>query len=288
MAGAAAAGGNRSTGVRGQHRPRPFRTWGLASVHARPRAAGHAARPGGCRADVADPAPGLHRPGPGHRGLRLRAWMRRTATRSPALSNTIGGARRAGGAEPDPHPPRRAAPGLQRLARSHGDRRHRQPVRPDPVGSEGAAADGAPDRTAAIAGAARRARRPELLLLAQAPGATLRQPHRLARQRLRRLRVRTGPALRDAGARAGAGDRRGRLRPDRGLRTEVVGARDLHRRAGTSRRAGQLGRSHPAGREGNRSAAAAALHAAAAFAAQATAAWSSSCATFSARCGARR
>jgi hypothetical protein len=47
-----------------------------------------------------------------------------------------------------------------RRARSHGDRRHRQPVRPDPGRPQGAAADGAPDRPAAAAGAARRAGRP--------------------------------------------------------------------------------------------------------------------------------
>ena len=214
--------------------------------------------------------------------------MRRTGLSMSGAFEHEARARHAGGAEPDPHPPRRAAPGLQRLARSHGDRRHRQPVRPDPVRPEGAAADGAADRPAAVAGAARRARRPELLCLAQAPGAALRQPHRLAGQRLRRLRVRTGPALRDAGARAGAGDRRGRLRPDRGLRAEVVGARGLHRRAGASRRAGQLRRGHAAGREGNRSAPAAALHAAAAIRCSSRCPWPSSCATSSARCGARR
>ena len=110
-----------------------------------------------------------------------------------SLSGTFGHdgmARRADGTEPDPHAPRRAARSHQRLARSHGDRRHRQPVRPDPVRPEGAAADGAADRAAAVAGAARGARRPELLLVAQASGAPFRQPHRVARQRLRGLRFR--------------------------------------------------------------------------------------------------
>ena len=105
----------------------------------------------------------------------------------PAHERSADGAP-AGRAQPDPRPPRRAAPGLARRARSHGDRRHRQPVRPDPVRPQGAAADGAPDRPPAAAGAARGARRPELLLVAQAPGAPLRQPHRLAGQRVRGLR----------------------------------------------------------------------------------------------------
>ncbi len=45
---------------------------------------------------------------------------------------------------------------------------------------QGAAADGAPDRAAAAAGAARRAGRLHVLLVAPPPGAPLRQPHRLA------------------------------------------------------------------------------------------------------------
>ena len=52
---------------------------------------------------------------------------------------------------------------------------------------------------------------------------------------LRRLRRRAGQALPRAGARAGAGDRRRRLRPDRDLRAQAVGARGLHRRAGAQR-----------------------------------------------------
>ena len=229
--------------------------------------AGHADRPCRRRPDVADPPPGLHRPGARRRGFGLRAGCRLRAIGTRRLRP----AQRAGRAEPDPRAPRRAARGLQRLARSHGDRRHRQPVRPDPVRPEGAAADGAPDRAAAAAGAARRARRPELLLVAQAPGAALRQPHRLAGQRLRGLRFRIGPALPEAGARAGAGDRRRRLRPDRGLRAEAVGARELHRRAGAARGAGRQQCRLAADREGNRPAAAAALHAAAAGAAEAAA-----------------
>ena len=65
----------------------------------------------------------------------------------------------ADGGEPDPRASRGADAGFDRQARSHGDRRRRQPVRPDPLRLEGAAADGARDRAAAAAGAARRAQR---------------------------------------------------------------------------------------------------------------------------------
>ena len=50
---------------------------------------------------------------------------------------------RPDGRQPDPRPPRGADAGLDRQARPHGDRRRRQPVRPDPVRLAGAAADGA-------------------------------------------------------------------------------------------------------------------------------------------------
>ena len=72
--------------------------------------AGHPAGPGRCRADDADPPPGLHRHGAGRRGFRLRRRCRRCLTRSTAISRPKPAAP-SGGAEPDPRPPRRTAPG---------------------------------------------------------------------------------------------------------------------------------------------------------------------------------
>ena len=132
-----------------------------------------------------------------HGAGRARRRHRRAARRRPD---------RPDGGQPDPRPPRRTAPGVERHARPHGDRRRRQPVRPDPLRLARAAADGAPDRAPAAAGAARRAQRPELLLVAQAPGAPLRQPDRLARLRVRRLRRRPGAPV--PGARAASWCRR--------------------------------------------------------------------------------
>ena len=131
---------------------------------------------------------------------------------------------RPDGRQPDPRPPRGADPGIERQARPHGDRRRRQPVRPDPVRFAGAAADGARDRPPAAAGAARGAERLDLLLDAPPSGAPLHQPHRLARQRLRRLQRRPGRAVPVARAQARRRDHRGRLRPDRSLRLEGRGS----------------------------------------------------------------
>ena len=167
--------------------------------------------------------------------------------------------RRPRGAEPDRRAPRGAAPGRDRLARSHGDRRGRQPVRPDPVRSQGAAADGAPDRAAATAGAARGARatprssRRAATRCAASSTASHRWPsHSTPRQRRRQ-------GVPEAGQGPGAGDRRGRLRPDRAVRAEARRARGVHRRPEPSRGAapGQCRRG--AGAQGKPAAPAAAL-----------------------------
>ena len=113
----------------------------------------------------------------GRRSARKPRATRRSpaATASAAAAASGGGGGRLGhpvqrrpdrpdGRQPDPRPPRGADPGLDRQARPHGDRRRRQPVRPDPVRLARAAADGAPDRPPAAAGAARRAQRLDLLL----------------------------------------------------------------------------------------------------------------------------
>ena len=172
------------------------------------------------------------------------------------------GAHRPDGREPDPCPSRRADAGLHRQARPHGDRRRRQPVRPDPVGLARAAADGAPDRAAAIAGAAGGAERLDLLLLAAPPGAPLRQPHRVAGAGLRRLF--RGPRQTTArpGARAGSGNRRRRFRPGRSLHRQAGRTGSLHRRAKPWRCAADR-RRQDAGKQGVRVAGSAALHAAA-------------------------
>ncbi len=156
---------------------------------------------------------------------------------------------------------RRAGAGLDRRTRSHGDRRGRRPVRPDPLRPEGAAADGAPDRAAAVAGAARCARRRHVLLVAPAPGAPFRQPHRVAGLRLRRLQRGPGARVPRAGARPRAADRRRRLRPDGGVRVEARRARAVHRAAHREGHAGARLDRDAARRQGPRAAAAAALHA---------------------------
>ena len=174
-------------------------------------------------------------------GLRRDDAPRRAArqqlVRPAAVDRTVG----PDGGQPDPRPSRRAAAGLARQARPPRDRGREQPVRPDPLRCARAARDGAPDRPAAAAGAARGAHRRQLLLVAAPSGAPLHQPRRLARLRLRQLRGRPGEGAARPGRRAGQGDRRRRLRPAPDLRRQAVRARALRRRADPRRSARQRG-----------------------------------------------
>ena len=178
---------------------------------------------------------------PRGRGLRRDDAPRRAARQQLVRPAAVDGPVGPDGGQPDPRPSRRAAAGLARQARPPRDRGREQPVRPDPLRRSRAARDGAPDRPAAAAGAARGAHRQQLLLVAAPSGAPLHQPRRLARLRLRQLRGRPGEGAARPGRRAGQGDRRGRLRPAPDLRRQAVRARALRRRADPRRGARQRG-----------------------------------------------
>jgi hypothetical protein len=121
-------------------------------------------------------------------------------------------------------------------ARSHGDRR-RSAACSDQIllRLQGAAADGAPDRAAAAAGAARRAGRLDLLLVAAPSGAPLRQPHRVARLRVRRFD--DGPASNSSTACRSWCRRSSKATSTRSTCTRQADrARELHRRADRAER----------------------------------------------------
>ncbi len=237
------------------------------------RQPGHADRPRRCRADVADPPPGLHRPGAGRRGFGLRAGSDAGARRFAARRLR---ARRRSAAAP-------VAPNLIRA--------HRDALRQASNGSLdhmvidviGSLFDQILSDPKVPPQMARQIARLQLPVLRAALGdpsffSSRKHPVRRFVNRIASL----GSAFDDFDSESGQRF----VTLVRELVQEIVEGdfdqievyeqklsvlESLHRRAGAARGAGPARRRQPAGREGNRPAAAAALHAAAAGAAQAAA-----------------